>query len=518
MLTEKRTRWLLIGTSFAAISAWTLIRFFDRPLNFDIVGQQILAHQWSHGIHSGATVGPTNYILKMLLLYIPAEWLHLSAWTRLIGLTLLINIATLILIAWLITKILRFFLIKAEDFVPHSVLYIASISGSIFWISYANSRNLEVAGGLGIAYLCLLLSRQASWKLMAGLIGLSTLVFFADPLQVYMSLLPALAWVLYDWFVSGRGRKKFINLVRIFSLSLVGLLLARMLTHAASHIWNVAIASPVRPAGLPPLAQIPSYAVSTTKQFARLYSGGRELGHIVEAVNLIFVLAIILTAFYLAYKNAKIRPLVIFVGLFWVIDMTVFIASSQASQPDTNRYLIMTMPGFALATSLVLMKIRKTSIAFLTVAGVVLANIIALSVATVSNWDHAFSKDQHYVSAYSYLKSRNYRYGYAGMNTAMAGYYLSDYGQLLLPLGCQPDATLRQADLFFDSAEFSNARAAKTQTVPVIFDGPSITNNPSICTTENLKRQIGAPDHTDRLSDGSQVLIYNSSQLQPLKR
>src|SRR5207237_524728 len=85
----RSSHWLTIVFGCLIISAWTLIRFFNRGPNFDQVGQQALAHQWLHGLHSGSVIGPTNYVLKMFFVYTPLDFVPLPAQFKLVFMTLL---------------------------------------------------------------------------------------------------------------------------------------------------------------------------------------------------------------------------------------------------------------------------------------------------------------------------------------------------------------------------------------------------------------------------------------------
>src|ERR1039458_873942 len=77
---------LILGSII--VSIWTMILFFAKPTTFDLIGQQLLSHQWITGFHNGATLGPTNYILKIIFLYIPLNYLPGSPRLKLILMTL----------------------------------------------------------------------------------------------------------------------------------------------------------------------------------------------------------------------------------------------------------------------------------------------------------------------------------------------------------------------------------------------------------------------------------------------
>ena len=142
------TRPLTLITGSFFICCWTIVRFFIKSSNFDLVGQQVLARQWMQGFHSGAIVGPTNHILKIIFIYIPMNLLPGSARIKLIIMTLLINVITYILLILILEKLWLEFYPKISKSFYIVALWMALIAGSMYWISFSNSRNIEIVGGL----------------------------------------------------------------------------------------------------------------------------------------------------------------------------------------------------------------------------------------------------------------------------------------------------------------------------------------------------------------------------------
>ena len=101
----KRCRLLIILLGSLIVSAWTMLRFFVKPSTFDLVGQQLLTRQWLSGLHAGSTVGPTNYILKMIFLYSPLQWTPGSPRLKLVLLTIILNIVTFVLLVLILEKL-----------------------------------------------------------------------------------------------------------------------------------------------------------------------------------------------------------------------------------------------------------------------------------------------------------------------------------------------------------------------------------------------------------------------------
>ncbi|MEI7675029.1 MAG: hypothetical protein WCI60_04825, partial [bacterium] len=184
---------LILGSLF--ISLWTLARFFLKTPTFDLVGQQNLAYQWSKGFHAYSVIGPTNYIWKMFLLYMPLNAVPGSPKVKLIILTVLINIIVFVSIYIILKKLLRLFMPTIGLGYYLAIFWFALISGSVYWIQFTNSRNLELVGGLLLVYLIIRNIKKENKPRYAILILLSSLLFFADPLQLYMSAVPGLAYL-----------------------------------------------------------------------------------------------------------------------------------------------------------------------------------------------------------------------------------------------------------------------------------------------------------------------------------
>ena len=273
------SQWLSIATGSLIVSIWTLIRFFNHSPNFDQVGQQVLAHQWLHGLHSGSVIGPTNYVLKMLFLYIPLDLVPLPAQFKLIFMTLLVNIATFVLLSYILQSLFREFNFKPKNSFYLPLVYLALISGSVYWISFSNSRNLEVVGGVFLIYRYIRTQANPSMLNYSLLIVLGGLLFFADPLQIYMTLLPAIIFVGLR-AASKKDRRQLTVLARLIFCAGLSILLARAITLAVESVWNVSFIHTKQSLGLSS-----SSIKSSAEQMARLYAGGYEGGRLREALN-----------------------------------------------------------------------------------------------------------------------------------------------------------------------------------------------------------------------------------------
>ncbi|MEP6710265.1 MAG: hypothetical protein ABJA64_00925 [Candidatus Saccharibacteria bacterium] len=493
------------------ISIWTLIRFFDRQTTFDLVGQQILAHQWLAGPSGGAIVGPTNYIFKILFVYMPLDVLALPERFKLILMTIAINLVTYLVIVLVLGRLWRQFYPRMSNNLYLATLWLALISGSVYWIQFSNSRNLEVAGGLLLAYASLRTLARPSTLRFGGLtIGFS-LLFFADSLQLYMTIAPIIVFAFACSLVSKHKMHHLFLTGLLVATTAVGYVGSKMLFWLSERIWNVGFLSADTHTNL---NVSPSDLLTSLKQLIHLYVGGLELGRPVETLNLLLVAVVLSLGAWYAWKKVIGRRLFALVAIVWITDFVVYILSGQAQRGDTSRYMIMTAPFFVL----LLVAVLQAPNAFkrylkVFVICVVILNTLALLIALATNWNPTFSKDSHLEVAESYMKNSRFAYGYASMDTTLPVNYLSGWGKTLIPLTCYPDGKIAPSYLFFDRSFSLRTGAQKTTQIPVILDGGSITNFPATCNKADLATTFGQWKRIDRLADGSEVLIYDTHEL-----
>lgn len=503
---------LVLGSVF--ISTWTLLRFFSKPTIFDLVGQQVLAHQWLSGVHEGAIIGPTNYILKMLLLYMPLDAMDVSQRAKLIWLTVVINIATFVLILVLLEKIWQLFNEKIPLAFYAMMLWFALAAGSIFWIQFSNSRNLEVAGGLLLAYILLRMRTAASYKLTVLLGVLAGLVFFADPLQLYMTALPVTVFVIAD-IVFSKSKNVARKIAAIVGALVGGIIISRLITKLVETLFKPEFLVVANQRTHSILVTIVDSVVPFTKQALRMYSGGYELGRFAEAVTLLFVALVAVLGCYYAWKQLISRKFVSLISIVWIVNVGVYVLSGQALQGGTSRYLIMTAPFFVLFATMVIATKSRIKRYVLIITAIVLAiNTVSLGIALFRAWDIHFTQDTHTNAAVQFMKSGNFRYGFASMDVALPANYLSNGAAHLLPIQCEPDGVLAPAYLFFDKAYYTNLRSSIQTETPFILDGDMIKNYPNSCDKNTIKSKLGDWISETQLSDGSTVLLYDSARIQ----
>ena len=508
----------LISLSFGSliVSIWTMVVFFVKPSTFDLVGQQLLSRQWANGFHSGAVVGPTNYILKIIFLYMPLNHLPGSPRLKLVLLTLALNIITYILLVFIIRNLYKIFFKNLSNKFYLAAIWLATIAGSMYWINYSNSRNIEIIGGLYLVYLGLKLNKTTKTLTYILIAGLSGLVFFADPLQFYMSAIPLIIYLGGKFLFSARTKSEFLAVFKLVVSVFFGYLLSKFLSYLSRKIFGVKfIALTTHAKGYTITQTIAHGILPSFKHIAQLYTAGYQLGRFIEVLNVCFTIFIVLVGLYYAFKKLLPTKFSWFVAVFWIVNMAFYIISGQALQTGTERYLIMTIPVLILLLlAVVQIKHKLRPVIIWLIGVVIILNFIALINSLKINWDPGFSKDNHDNSAIKFMETGGYSYGYSGMYTGLPSDYLSNGNVKLLPLSCNPGGVLSTSYLFFDASYYKYTALGAQKYVPIILDGDQINNLPNICTKLDIVNQFGNYSSSTKLSDGSTVLIYQTNKIQ----
>lgn len=510
----RHARWLAISLGSILVSAWTLLRFWLQPVIFDAVGQQVLAHQWLQGFHSGAVTGPTNYIVKILLLYMPADLLPGNPYIKLVAMTILLNVVTYVAIFLGIEWIAKRFSITSGKPVWLVMLWMAVVSGSVFWIGFANSRNIEVAGGVWLLITGLRVTTRSPARITwLPTLALSSILFFADPLQLYMAAIPAALFMTAElWLTSAAARNPARPLIWA-AVVMLGYAVSRVLTFVTVQIWHVhffPIATHVQ------LGALPKQTILATRQLLELYSGSADLGRVFLCLNPVLFVIFLAACIWAVLTKPGSRRLFLWAGIIVTVDLGVYVLSGSTGQATNSRYLIMTLPAVAVSFAGALWYsqrwIKAGLYGLMSAACVIGVCLIAFNL--VRNYQPGLSRNHHYAVVDSFIASGQYPYGYASMNAALPVTYLYNDNAKLLPLSCQADGRLSLSSLFFDRAYMGSILQMPARDVPVILDeGGVITNVPAVCSKSDVTNQLGLPEQMVKLSDGSEALIYNSAAL-----
>ncbi len=144
----------------------------------------------------------------------------------------------------------------------------------------------------------------------------------------------------------------------------------------------------------------------------------------------------------------------------------------------------------------------------------IVVNGLLLTTATVRAWGTRFTGDRHLANVVQYLGQQKYPYAYASMDTAIPSTYYYSPRTYILSLSCS-NGVLAKSYLFYDRDVFLKAEASTAQQVPIILDGDNIRNYPSLCSKDDIIKQLGTPSAIESTGYGDEVLLYNRLLLKP---
>lgn len=504
------------------VSLWTFFRFFTKSINFDLVGQQLLSRQWLDGNFEGAITAPTNYILKMIFLYIPGELLDADPKLFLIIVTLVVNVLTFIGIYFILRKILKYFSINSGAIFNISMIWLATVAGSVFWIQFVNSRNIELLAGLVLLYLGLTLYRKMSTYRSLLFVTFAGLVYFADPLQLLVTSVILVVYVVLNSLIFDKTKLKQAFIIMLLITS--GYLLSLVLVYVVQQFTKVDFF------GVSSIAQslaifnnIPIVAMETIKNAIRLVSGTNELGvwrQILSALVVIILTALSIASIIRKREYIRNRNLLLFTLLMLITPIAVYIASGQpVFKADTSRYLIVLAPALVILFSISDLKQvsrRLYCSVVIAVSTLLLVSTISLVQATLKGSERGILSTIHLEERFNYLVENNHQYGYSSMDTAIPSMYFfgRNTDKVLLPLSCEK-GILRKVALFYDKNLFITYEKDDIH-VPIILDGDSINNYPSTCSIDSIKQQLGDPIKIDTNNQNT-VLYYGSDKMKELR-
>jgi hypothetical protein len=322
---------------------------------------------------------------------------------------------------------------------------------------------------------------------------------------------------IYAVVIAGNDRHRWLA-VGWFLVSVgAGFVGSKLLISLCGHVLQVHIvaAASASPHSLSMLWQS---VFATGKSFVDLYAGAADAGKLREVVNLLFLVVGGISFVYAASRRLLPKRLTLLVVSVIAVDSVVYIASGQALQGDTSRYLIMTAPVVVLGFGSVA-KFRPArhsrpyvALGLIGVLGMGILNLGSLGAALLAHWDTTFPQDAHLASVQHYMRTSPLTAIYASTDTAVPVLYLYNPAPgRLLPVGCL-NGSLTRTYYSMDPA-FAKAREQPARQVALIFDGTTLSNTPSICTSLSINRQMGNPERVEHTDDGSLVYIYRQAAL-----
>lgn len=483
---QKHIPWL----GAAILSVWTILRHITNGINMDVTGQIGLVGQWMHGLSGGAELGPTNYVVKMPLYYVMNHLTFISPRPRLLLLALICNLLAYWLIYWLGKKLLKQAGIKDSGLWRLAIMWLGLLAGRVFWVDYANSRNLEIAGGLAVVVLFLMLLTRLSWQKIIGLTLLAGLVFFADPLEMYILLPPLL---VYGGVVAYKHRAKAPLLAA--AALLAGMPIAKVLKLLSTWLLPIHYAQLPRiqvEASWATCKQIVSGVTTSTLRLFDINFAGRALGPntLRQLLGVIILGGIV---WLLARNWAQIKSSIkwLLLGIMaW--NYVVYVASGNALFAVTERYIVWVAIGLVLLIGLAgdaiqLPKIRRSWFMLMTASAVLLVGAFAIS------WPQRFSRDVPTIDTAKLAQSGQYDYIIASWQLATPANYFAGYaGTPVLPVVCTDGQHIQLRDMFYDAGSWAKLGQTKGK-VALLLPETGIDSGPMHCSQTVVLSQLGNP-------------------------
>jgi hypothetical protein len=512
---ESRLRLASLLGSCVVVYLWTLFRHITNGVNFDVVGQIGLAQQWSQGLHSGAQLGTTNYVLKMPLYWLFNSFDFLSPMHRLLILALICNLATFILLFLLFEKFLGLFAVRDKKWLYLGMFWLACIAGNVFWTDYANSRNLETVGGVLFVYLILkfLQLPRVQTAILAIITG--SVVFFADSLQLYVCGVGVCAYAIIRWIVL-RQKTRAVQALHVIGITLASFIGAKLLFLGIGHWLRISFFTAPRQTvdySLSGLFDITKGIVESTLDAfgANIFKQPFGANTVRELIGFIILMGIV---FAIVRYRSTVRTRGLFAAglLIIAVNYLIYLASGQVNVWATSRYLIM-VPLFTILLLATIQPAKREAVPRKLWYGwlcLALISVVLLIGALVIKWPDRHAKDAHIFSTVKFLDGQPY--ALSSREFGVTTTYFSHGKTQVLPLLCTTDHRLVPTDLFYDKAGFEKFRNS-TALTPVIVPAGGIVSDKSICSQQDVQAQFGPAITGFDVPDIGTVLVFPAQQL-----
>ncbi|MFZ1249711.1 MAG: hypothetical protein WAQ24_05330 [Candidatus Saccharimonadales bacterium] len=523
--------WVAMAPGAVVVALETLLRFARQPLVYDTVGQQVLSEQLLRGTADGGYIGATHYFLKMFLVYIPFDLLRISPRLGLILMTILVNVVSFLGIVLLAQRLLAVFktipqrhnsktLNQKKFYISLGLtsLLFAVFYSSLFWIQFANSRNLEVVGAFAVMVLGVEYLQKQTFKRAVVLGILLLLLAFSDTLLFACSVVSLLLfgvalalhqmWRVKNWIISKRFLIPIVVLIGTAAGAYaVGVLLLRV----AQQVTGISILSaPINPQ---PFTLMTAKTIMVA--FVRLFTNAWAPYHLVQLAAIGVVALIVCLFFYGTMQSHRRLMLLVLIGS--AVTVCLYGASGQVLNGDTSRYLIFLVPLF------VVMSMVAVERVFSWKYPLVLGILCGISIIGVGFLYYAPSlianKPQQMRSQYGLVQAlpgANIAMVYASMDTSLPLSYLSRGTTAALPVACK-DARLLRGYLFYGARQYTNHEAAmrlRPQVVLLVDPGGNIANATQVCNEAAIQTQFGMPTHRQPVAGGYVALFFETQDFQ----
>lgn len=493
------------------VSIWTVLRHITNGINFDVVGQVGVAGQWASGIFGGVQLGSTHYLIKIPFYMLVNTFGFIEPKTRLLLLALLFNITAILVIYWLGRKILGLYNIKSSLLLEIGILWLSLISGRVLWTDYANSRNLEIAGGIAVLYLVLKLWREWRPKTALWLLGLATIVFFSDPLQLFVIGVGAGAYGLVTAYFPGNKAEKLKTSATLLAAGAMSKILLIFTTTLL----------PVRFLEAPKIdftykldtfTTLFQNVVSSTLRVFDINILGKGFGvnsirQLGGVVLLGFILFVIIR-YRQKVKNEAVMLLWMLIG--W--NYLVYAASGNALKPLTERYIalvpVLLLLIFALHGGIVRKREQKASLAsylIISVSGLLLVG------AVVVNWPNRFTLDKPMFAIADFARNSTYDFIITTRGLAIPGNYYAGYSKTIIPTICADNTRIVTSNLFYDESAYRSRLGRTPGKTALVIPAEGVVSDPFSCSREAVLAQLGQPDKQFELDNVGTIYEYSSN-------
>jgi len=421
--------------------------------------------------------------------------------TRLLVLALLCSVGAYLLIYLLLRKIVRLYGVQDFSMLNLGMLWLATIAGRVFWVDYANSRNLEVAGGLAVLYLVLyIVERGASWRLVSTLVAASAVVFFADPLQLY---------------IVGDIRRRALL---VGGGLVAGAVLSRVLLWVSTSLLPVSYLAPPKTTIALSVSAVTTLIQNTLTSTLRIFDinvFSKALS--VNSLRQIGGMALLFAAVYVLIRyrsSAPKRPARL---VCWLIvwNYAVYVVSGNAQTAITERYLIMVPLLVVLLLGLYGGVMRPPQFRRFAQSWTMIVAMSAalLFGAVIMQWPHRYKLDQPMFAVATFAQSHHYDFVIASRALAVPGNYYAGYDKTLVPVVCVDNSHIAASNLFYDQAGYAGVLGRTKGTVAVVLPAQGITSAPFHCSSASILNQLGTPSSTVDVPNIGTVYEFSASSL-----
>ncbi len=528
-------RLLFIGTLLVGVigvTANTIASFLSHGLHGDMVAQQVMVEQWSHGIPPlEAQTEATNYIIKFPV-YLITSYVIADPIVRLVGVSILFNVTAWLLIWYFSRKIMQLSGVisqTGEVFLSLVMVILAILSPFIFWIDYPNSRNIELGFMLGLVYLLLLIYKKVKIKLFKlALLGVvSGVVFVNDPLSLYLVLVPfVVILLLYELLRRERLDRDRIGKLAVFagtgvaSYFVVKTYVLSLLIHVPDKVSGVSI-----PHGdgvvysLVNITQGLAYNAGLIPAFKLGDSISGIIFTVVLAITSATLLVIIFMSLWRPIKQSR-RSLQYVLLLSSAAALCVVYASGYLA-PLVDlllaRYIVIVSLLLFIVAVIGFMEISKNAQVYslaavlfcVLIAGFALVRIQAPHLLQTAHFKEAWQQKNHRVyTLIETAKKYNIQKGYSSIQTAQPTTYLSGRELTMVPVMCDksvPGAPVQRAYEWL-----VEARSVFIPTKNTMIEVATKPSDFNPCAKDLVIKQIGqSPLAAIDSGEDHTILIYN---------